>query len=200
MCFSLCSDAYIARTLKKVNPTPVLLVLLGLPPWLRYKFASIFVAAIFPEKVRNYNTLFRPIIRMIRCLQYPGINIFDASIGEYRLCRGTLLSAINDYEGMRNTNMQKTKGLVGACHNCKVMGISTTKGITSYPSGIRYLNVLDDLRDDFEAIFNGGNEKPKTFKAFFESARKSRPSRQTHAFAIAQGTEVDNARRDYKPS
>ena len=82
LCFALSCDGTPIQSLRNASFTPVLICTLNLPPWVRYKFGAVFLAALIPQLDKsNFNVVLEPIIEEFRDLFTNGMTIQDADTG-----------------------------------------------------------------------------------------------------------------------
>ena len=186
LAFTLCCDGTPIQALKGISLTPVLITVVNLPPWVRFKFGAIFMAALLPPHVKNYNTLLRPVIEDI-LLMYTRIPVYDADIKKNVNVFGYLLFTINDYPGMGSTNMQRLRACYGACHSCNVKGIMCN-GTMIFPGHVSYLPKNHELREAHREEFSEEI-------VFAELSYSDRPLSQTKVFAIAEGNNYINEKQ-----
>jgi hypothetical protein len=134
--------------------TPVLIVCMNLPPWLRSVVGLQHLAMLIPKSVKNVQVLLKPLLADLRELETDGMLVWDAVRAAERVSHDSM---VRIYPGVTNTladyralasmyNFWQSPALVGACPHCSIRGYKCCNR-TCYASGVWVLPPTDGARN-----------------------------------------------------
>jgi hypothetical protein len=165
---------------KAVSYTPVTFKILSLPPGLRGALGTIVMIALLPPKIKNYNSMFRPIVDMLVALAPEGAGISVDS----RTVSLVVAWLLNDTRAVYTTAGpgKCPPAFVGSCVRCVVQG-QRHLATTVLPGAVRLLPIGDPLRARYAEEF-------AAYRPLQMLADMPRCAKRTHASIIASGRRV----------
>ena len=166
--------------------TPVTSKILNLPSRLRSRMSNIQLHAVFPESVKDYNSLLRPVALQLQERRPGGgnpIRIRHPRTGARMHLYVQLAYLVNDLRGgPACTGGTHPPAIEGSCVECKVRGLHR-QNRTVVPASVRALPSNSALRREWALEYS----KDDTLKSY---ATMTRPARRTKAEALASAGRV----------
>lgn len=175
---------------KNVSYTPCTAEVLNLEPQVRSLLGSIWLLALFPPHVRDYQSMFLPLVNMYKELAPGGrgVKVWDAYQQRTRTIYVVLAWIVNDIRGVPNSSCGSyAPCYVGSCVWCKVRGVKVhRKTAIILPGTVTQFPSSDERRARYAREFS----KVSKLVALSKSPR---PVKRTRASCIRSG---ERAARD----
>ena len=167
---------------KNVTYTPVVVKVLNASSEMYSTHTNKLMVGTFPKKVKDYQAMFRPIVRMY-AKHAPGkspLTVWNAYSGSEIQVWYVLAWTVNDIRALPLTTCGRHPPCyIGGCNYC-IVGGQRHHGRTVYPGAVRGLPMNHPLRIEYAKIF-------EDIPAIARLAQKPKPHARTTARAKAAG-------------